>query len=192
MSGWKIPCFRGSEEDVLGRFSAAAETFDATHVVRVNADNPLVDPRYIDRLLEAAIVTGADYTSYRRADSKPVMLTAVSFFTEVVGRSCLQRANDEIVDPFQREHVTLGIYTRPDLFKVHWLDLPATCNDHRLRFTLDTAEDLELLRDVFNYLGKNAIAATAEEIVHAASAHPWWLDTMAKLNATNPKSDQKE
>ena len=39
-----VNIFRGSEDDVLGRFADAAEHFGASTVVRVCADNPLIAP----------------------------------------------------------------------------------------------------------------------------------------------------
>src|SRR3989344_7870705 len=41
--GNNICVFRGSEEDVLGRFIAAAEEYNLDHVVRVTGDDPLTD-----------------------------------------------------------------------------------------------------------------------------------------------------
>ena len=46
-----VCCFPGDEDDVLGRFVAAADLVGADNVVRVCADNPFVDPDEIDRLV---------------------------------------------------------------------------------------------------------------------------------------------
>ena len=187
---WGAAVFRGSESDVLGRFAGAADAFHASTIVRVNADNPLIDPAYIDQLVAAMADSGVDYASYRRADGRPVMLTALSFFAEAVSRQCLDRAAREITDPFEREHVTLGIYRRPDRFDLQWLDVPEFCNDARLRFTLDTPDDLALLREVIGSLGDRAAAAGAAEIVAHVCSRPQWLETMTRLNDSNPKGPQ--
>jgi spore coat polysaccharide biosynthesis protein SpsF len=184
---WNVPVFRGSESDVLGRFVAAARLFDAARIVRINADNPLIDPRFLDQLVEDLKEHGGDYVSYRRSDGRPVMLTALSFFAEVLTRECLERSNREIADPFEREHVTVGIYNRPEAFAVRWLEVPEFCNDARLRFTVDRQVDLDLLRDLFAALGDRAPLATAAEVVQLVLSRPEWLATMSSLNATNPK-----
>jgi spore coat polysaccharide biosynthesis protein SpsF len=185
---WGFACFRGSEDDVLGRFLAAAEAHDADLVVRVNADNPLVDPHYAGALVADVRAGGAEYASYRRGDGTPVMLTALSFFVEAVTRACLRRADRVITDRFEREHVTLGIYKRPETFRVRWLDVPPACSDLRLRFTLDTPADLELLRDVFAALGPRALDVRAEDVVRLVQGRTEWLQVMERLNAENPKS----
>jgi len=184
---WGVPCFRGSEEDVLGRFLAAAQAHDAGLIVRVNADNPLVDPFYVDRLVDAMKGSTMDYVSYRFTDGTPVMLTAVSFFAEIMTLDCLRRAAARIADPSEREHVTLGIYRRPDVFRVDWLEVPDFCSDRRLRFTLDTQDDLSLLREIGALLGPGFQEVTAEEVVRIVGERPALLRRMAALNAANRK-----
>ncbi len=184
-----VACFRGSEDDVLGRFVDAAEAYSADVIVRVNADNPLVDPAFVDAMVAALRVDGGDYISYRRGDGKPVMLTALSFFTEALTRACLDRAGSEIDSVFEREHVTLGIYNRPDQYDVRWLDVPSSCNNASLRFTLDTPGDLAFLETFLESLGQDALAVDAETVVASAMAQPEWLARMDALNNQNPKTN---
>ena len=183
-----VTCFRGSEDDVLGRFEAAAEVHAADVIVRVNADNPLVDPRFVDAMVAAMLADGGDYLSYRRGDGKPVMLTALSFFTEAMSRECLDRASREIDSTFEREHVTLGIYNRPDEYDVRWLDVPTICNNESLRFTLDTPEDMAFLETFLQSLGQAALTVDAETVVASAIAQPEWMARMDALNNQNPKT----
>ncbi|MHC4562008.1 MAG: cytidylyltransferase domain-containing protein [Planctomycetota bacterium] len=183
-----IDCFRGSEDDVLGRFMAAAEEHSADWIVRVNADNPLIDPAYIDVLVDEAMRGGDDYLSFNRNDGKPVMLTAISFFAEALSRGCLERADAAIDDKREREHVTLGIYTRPDTYRVRFIPVPQFCDDTRLRLALDTQDDLDILRELFDVLGPRAENATAEEVVQALCQRPDWLATMARLNDQQTKT----
>jgi spore coat polysaccharide biosynthesis protein SpsF len=186
-----IDCFRGSETDVLGRFHAATRQFAADRIVRINADNPFIDPRYIDELIRFAESSGAEYASYHRGDGKPVMLTAVSFFAEVVSRACLERADREITDGFLREHVTLGIYTQPERFRVRWLDAPDFCDDPRLRLTVDTPADLERLEQIATALGERAIDATAEEVAKLVLDRGDLLAAMDAANSAQPKTTSR-
>ena len=43
-----VKCFRGSEEDVLGRLSAALKKTSEEYVIQLTGDNPLIDPAIID------------------------------------------------------------------------------------------------------------------------------------------------
>jgi spore coat polysaccharide biosynthesis protein SpsF len=184
--GWGFDVFRGSETDVLGRFAAAADRFAADRIIRVNSDNPFIDPGYIKPLADA-LAEGVDYVSYRRSDGRPVMLTALSFFVEILSRECLERANREITDAREREHVTIGIYGRPERYAVRWLDVPGFCNDDRLRLTIDTQADLEMARAVWAALGERATSAGAEEIVRLILSRADWLEAMSAANSANPK-----
>lgn len=183
--GFKV--FRGSKEDVLGRFMAAAHDLDAGIVVRVNGDNPLVDPDYIDELITDALKSGVDYESYQLRNGLPVMLSGLSLFAEIITRTCLEEAHAIVTDRFEREHVTLGIYKRPSTFRLRFLEVPAFCDKPYLRFTLDTQADLDLLRHVFRALGDKAQVVGADEIVQLVEKHPEWKDIMIKQNSLNPK-----
>ena len=48
----KIECFRGSSEDVLDRFYQCAKKFGIDDIIRITADNPLIDPNIIDIIID--------------------------------------------------------------------------------------------------------------------------------------------
>ena len=48
----EISFFTGSEKNVLKRYYDAAKKFKVKNIVRICADNPLVDHRQIDRLIK--------------------------------------------------------------------------------------------------------------------------------------------
>lgn len=53
--------FRGSEDNVLGRFYQSVKDKNATHIVRVCADNPLIDGSEIDNLIDFYQNNPCDY-----------------------------------------------------------------------------------------------------------------------------------
>jgi spore coat polysaccharide biosynthesis protein SpsF len=187
--GRNVQCLRGSCDDVLGRFAMVGGKCRADWIVRVNSDNPFIDPVYIDRLVKAAADNqqNMDYMSYCSVDGTHVMLTALGFFAEIVSNTCLQKANRLIKEPYLREHVTIGIYQNTNNYRVSLYPLPEIFNRDDLRFTLDTKEDYQFLTTVFSELKEKALAISAEEVIGLAKKRPEWLQTMGQLNLANPK-----
>ncbi len=152
---WKTECMvtPHPQDDVLGRFVTVASRVKADRIVRVCADNPMINPAGIDELLEAAAEHGADYTGYRAADGTPMILRPSGWFAEVVRLGALRRADRALATASpSREHVTAWFYQEPRpyscywLDSCHWLDLPAWYIDNKLPDTaIDRPEDIEQL-----------------------------------------------
>ena len=58
---WGYEVHRGSETDVLARYAGAARQVDASAVMRVTSDCPLIDPAICGRTIEHWKDSGADY-----------------------------------------------------------------------------------------------------------------------------------
>ena len=82
-----VPCYRGSENDVLDRFYHAARAEKAAQVVRITADCPLIDPEVIDRVVRRFQRGDLDYASNAMVRSYPDGLD-----TEIFSFSALERA----------------------------------------------------------------------------------------------------
>ena len=136
-----VAVVRGSEEDVLSRFLVALDQHPADAVVRVTADCPFVDPDLVDALVGAwRGVPGLDYVSTVLVRTLPHGLDV-----ELVTAQALRRVDRLATGP-DRVHVTSGVYTRPDDFAVMGLSFTPDASD--IRVTLDTPEDLHMLRAV--------------------------------------------
>jgi spore coat polysaccharide biosynthesis protein SpsF len=138
--------FRGAELDVLDRYYQAAKFIEADAVVRITSDCPVIDPAVTDATIRAFLERRADYASNTRVRTYPRGLD-----TEVMTVQTLQRAWRESTKPYQREHVTPYIYENPGEFKLHGIENDADCSQHR--WTVDTPEDLQLLRTIYERLG---------------------------------------
>lgn len=139
-----VGCYRGSEEDVLARFWGAAEPLSVKYIVRATADNPLVWEGAVEHLGELAEESGSDYMSFNK--QMPLGL-GLELFT----REALCSAWQEAVDPKQREHVTPYIYTNRRKFKCKWAASPKELKGN-FRLTVDTEEDYELMKIIFDRL----------------------------------------
>ncbi len=143
----QIRCFRGDEQDVLGRFVGAAHAGRADIVVRLTADCPMHDPDVIDAAVALFMQGGYDHVSNAVRRTFPDGLDV-----EVMSLEVLECADREARHPFLREHVTTYIRrSKPELgagdFRLGHLlndiDLSA------LRWTVDHAEDLNRVRRFF-------------------------------------------
>ncbi len=156
-----IPNFRGSEMDVLGRYVSAARACLADVVVRVTADNPFTDPDSIDRIVDAIVLTKADYAV---ETNLPVGTTAEALTWESLAFI------DSIADtPRWREHVTLYVKENPHMLNCAFLDARPGCNRPDLTFTVDEVHEYLYSReiaDAFNTIdfGLKNLIEVADEV----------------------------
>lgn len=164
--GWA--CFRGSEHDVLDRYVEAARAHAADVVVRTTADCPLIDPAIVDAVVAAVIdaETHCDYASNCWPDYSYPRGLDVEVFT----RAALERAAREDTDALTREHVTAYMLEHPERFRPRGVPLVPPCAE--LRWTVDTEEDLELLRRICAELDDDRQPWTAALAI--CNQHPEW------------------
>jgi spore coat polysaccharide biosynthesis protein SpsF len=167
-----VPVVRGSERDVLGRFVVARERFPAETVVRLTGDCPLSDPALVVAGLERHRATAADYTSNTLVRTHPDGLDV-----EVVQATALAEAAAEAAPGPEREHVTPFVYRRPERYRLAAFRAPRPLGDER--WTLDTADDLSMLRAVVAQLDDprratwERILAVAGERNRPPADRPW-------------------
>lgn len=160
--------FRGSEDDVLARYHEAARAAGAQTVVRVTADCPLFDPAVLAAMLVRwRRAQPLDYLSNSLERTYPRGLDA-----EVFGFAALERAHREARRPWEREHVTPYLYGHPERFRL------AQCRGGRdlsaHRWTLDTPEDWELIRRIYDALGADGALFSTDAVLALLAAHPDW------------------
>jgi len=137
---------RGDQEDVLDRYFRAAQLARADVVVRITSDCPLIDPEVTDKTIAAFVEAQPDYASNVVERTYPRGLD-----TEVMTFAALSRAWQEARKPYEREHVTPYITENPAIFKILSVKAEADYSGHR--WTVDTPEDLEFVRAVYERLG---------------------------------------
>jgi spore coat polysaccharide biosynthesis protein SpsF len=111
--------------------------------VRITSDCPVIDPELIDETIRTFLDQQADYASNSITPTYPRGLD-----TEVFTVAALERAWKNAVKPYEREHVTPYFYEHPELFRLASLNNKTDYSLHR--WTLDTPEDLEFVRAVYN------------------------------------------
>lgn len=141
-----VSVFRGSENDVLDRFFQAALVYKAEIVVRITADCPLIEPAVIDKVVQAFLGSDVDYASNTLIRTYPRGLDV-----EVISLHALTMAWKNSIKPYHRAHVTPYVYENADLFKL--LSITNSSDWSKYRWTVDTPEDLQFVRRVYEILG---------------------------------------
>ncbi len=153
--------YRGNENDLVDRFYQAANLYEATHIIRVCADNPFISATEIDHLINFFFSENCDYAYNHlpRNNSYPDGLGA-----EMVSFETLKTLHNEARLSDHREHIFNFIWTYPERFKIGTF----SPEDHRLahpelKLDVDTQLDYQRLQN----LAVN-INMEAHEIVTAA------------------------
>lgn len=140
-----IPVFRGSENDVLGRFVAAASACEADIIVRITGDDPFKDPALIDSAVEALVRERLDFIANNNPPTFPEGLDV-----EVIMGDALATAAEEATLADDREHVTEFHYRHKERFAQRNITCPVG-DFSQLRLTVDRAEDVQMAEALLAY-----------------------------------------
>jgi len=172
-----IPCFRGDPDDVLQRLTDAAEIYQADWVINCTADNPLIDPIYLDRLASFMIDNEYDYAdtsglpwgAYGWSIAYPAMVEACGMKDE-------------------RDTEVWGKYfTGTGKFK--WGTLKADENVcwPDLRLTVDTPEDFQLMTSIFEELYRPGEVFSLVDVVELCRRRPDLVAINSHIQQKTPK-----
>jgi spore coat polysaccharide biosynthesis protein SpsF len=171
--------YRGSEIDVLGRYYEAATEIGADAVARITADCPVIDPGVVAAMVRA-FKSGWSGRAFDLMTNARRRTFPRGMDVEVFSLSALSEAHNRGLEPYHREHVTPYLYEHPDRFRI--LDYLGERDLSHLRLTLDTTEDLELLKRIFDVHGaSNPAALDLNRIVQLLDEHPCWISINAHI-----------
>jgi spore coat polysaccharide biosynthesis protein SpsF len=175
-----VGVFRGSEDDVLGRVLGAARAYQADIIVETTGDCPLHDPAIIDKVVADFRLGGADFVSNVLRYTTP-RGTDVRVFTT----KALDEINRTSTDPADHEHVSLHFWEHPEKYRLRNVltDLPSEVA--QLRLTVDTPEDFELVRQVYEALYPTKPDFTLTDVLELFERRP-------ELPLINQRIHQKE
>jgi len=162
-----IKCFRGSENDVLGRVVGAGLSEKADILVEITGDCPVIDPDLIEQTILMFMHHDVDYASNSLVRKYPDGMD-----TQVMWFKVLQEAEASTNDPLDREHVSRYIYQRPETYSLINLVAPPSLSWPGLGLTLDEPRDYELLGKVIETLGKNNPLFGCKEIIDFLRGNP--------------------
>ncbi len=168
-----IPCFRGSESDVLDRYYRAALEFGLDVIVRVTSDCPLVDPGLTDAMVRFYL---EHRTEYDLVTNRHPLTFPDGLDVDVLSIGGLAHAWAHAARPHQREHVIP--YCWEGAMRVANLEDPER-GFLRHRWTVDYPEDYPLVKAVLEALYTPGRPFAAADVLDFLSRNP----TVSALNA---------
>ncbi len=205
-------CYRGSLFDVLDRYYQAAVQFNAQTIIRITSDCPLIDPDVIDRTVAAFFgkTQPADKVlsdpcseilpqkTFGKSNCENAFDFAanrlpppwgrtypIGLDTEVCTFQALEEAWREAKEKHQREHVMPFFYDHLERYRLllvnHDQDFGA------LRWTVDTPQDLELLRKIFDQFSGQAFFSWLD-VLDLVRSEP----ALTKVNAQVAAKDYRQ
>ncbi len=198
-------CYRGSLHDVLDRYYQAASIYPCDVVVRITADCPLIDPQLIDKAVNALLgsvsedqnLIVSEVEASSRTDARfPYDFVAnrlpppwgrtypIGLDVEVCTLAAMKRSWHEASLPHEREHVMPYLYDQPGRFRFMLLNYKQDYGD--LRWTVDTPEDLAMVRQLYSFLN-NKTGFSWLDVLHIFLEH----DELQQINATVNHKDYR-
>lgn len=147
--GCGISVFRGDESDLVDRYYQAARKFRAQTVVRMCADNPVIEGDEIDRIVEYFLGAAVDFASNTHNilnNQYPDGLGA-----EVFSFVKLEEIWRESTSPSRREHPHTNFYEQPEKYTIGTVPCPEGFRRPELKLDVNLPEELEFLRAIYGY-----------------------------------------
>lgn len=168
-----IPVFRGSLNDVLDRYYQAAKHFGLDIIVRITSDCPLLDPMLVDEMVRFFVEQHGQYdlVTNRHPLTYPDGLDA-----DVMSMASLEYVWQHAKETHQREH-TIPYFWEAGM-RVYNFEHPDQLF-YQYRWTLDYAEDYELIKCIFESLYKEGELFNTQDILDYLALHP----ELSRINA---------
>ena len=164
--------FCGDPDDVLIRLLNAADNFGIDTIINCTADNPFVDPVYIDKLIKYHENNNNDFS---KIEGLPFGVFSYAINKEALRKLCEIKVNIDT-------EVWHGYFMNTQLFKWSALEVQDKylCKP-KLRLTVDTPEDFQLVEKIFEnlYNEKEKAIFPLSKIIKFCELNP----AIAKINA---------
>ena len=185
----EIKYFRGSKKDVLDRYYQCAKKFDFSEIIRITADNPLIDYEILDTVVEHFKSNNYDYITIDQPQISTFHQTYPwGYNVEVFTFSALENAWKNAKLPSEREHVTPYFYKNKEIFRQTSIENSEDLS--RFRCTVDTKYDLELIQKIYLNINKRPILLS--DVIKLFKANPELIKINAHVKADGYLRSLKE
>ena len=162
-------CFRGSENDVLGRILGALESQKAEVGVEIFGDCPLIDPEIVTNIVQFYI-DNIDKYDFVSNDLKTTYPPGIE--VEVYSVKALEDSSKRAVSPDIREHGTLFIRQHPEHYRLYNVEAPPELHLPDMEIELDTMEDFIMIKTIFENLYPSKPDFTIHDVINFLKKHP--------------------
>jgi spore coat polysaccharide biosynthesis protein SpsF len=131
-----IPVFRGSRDDVLGRYVEAAKSYTFDYTIRVTGDCPFVDGETLDRVLQRCL----EIREFDLVTTKPFYPHGIDY--EICPNRLLEEIhNTKKLTAEEREHMLNYIYNNEKNYKIYRVQPTDDIRIDETIFLVDTPSD---------------------------------------------------
>jgi|APSaa5957512535_1039671.scaffolds.fasta_scaffold35643_2 spore coat polysaccharide biosynthesis protein SpsF (cytidylyltransferase family) len=162
-----VSCFRGDSLNVLKRYFDCATKYQCDIVVRITADNPLIDPILVDKAIRLLINKKFDYVSNMIHPTYPE-----GYLVEVFTFNTLKYVYETFHDDLSKEHVTFQLRKSPKELKIGEFFATKTKQRPDYRLTVDYKDDLKLIKKIFSTLYKPNSFISYTSVFNYLKQHP--------------------
>lgn len=144
----EVHCYRGAEQDLLGRtLGALDDCASCDAVVRITGDCPMIDHWVIEQVVDKFAKGGFDYVS----NVFPRRTYPAGIAVEVYSADLLRYLDKVIDTPRYREYYMVWLWEHAGDFRIHNVELAEDYS--AMRWTVDEPADLDFVNAVYHALG---------------------------------------
>ncbi len=166
-----VKVVRGPEDDVLERYRLSANALNPDIIVRIVGDAPLVDPKFIDQLVDAMEQSGSDFIMLK--DGVECIHDGIDPFSRKALETLVRDAGN---DPVAREHVTGYFKDNQNGIHIHKIDVDPAYQFSGARTSVDTPDDIKFIETLYDRLGAEPGDAELSDVVELLKREPGLLD----------------
>lgn len=145
-----VDVFRGDPDNVLDRYYRCASDYSLSAIIRVTADCPLIDPNIVNKGIDLFVKGKYDYVTNTFPRSYPD-----GNETEIFTYKSLNHVWKNAKLPSEKEHVTP--FYKNNFKKFNTKNFSNNLNLSHLRWTVDYAEDYELIKAILSRINKRPV-----------------------------------
>jgi spore coat polysaccharide biosynthesis protein SpsF len=144
---YKIKIFFGSEKNVLKRYCDVARKYSIKNIVRVCADNPLISPDFINKLISFYRKNKCDLAFNHISKKKYNFKCIDGLGAEIFSAKILDKIRSKTKNKKNLEHVTKYFYEKK-LFKIKPVPVKKIYTLSKISLDVDTKKDLVFLNSL--------------------------------------------